>query len=75
MPRAANFLTDGSSREVDLRLAGIAWRNLRLARDRHPAPKQGRSSTITRRQALRNSTFALGGAVLAPQLAKAEAAA
>jgi glyoxylase-like metal-dependent hydrolase (beta-lactamase superfamily II) len=30
---------------------------------------------ITRRQALRNSTFALGGAVLAPQLAKAETAA
>jgi hypothetical protein len=29
---------------------------------------------ITRRQALRNSTFALGGAVLAPQLAKAETA-
>jgi glyoxylase-like metal-dependent hydrolase (beta-lactamase superfamily II) len=30
---------------------------------------------ITRRQALRNSTFALGGAVLAPQLAQAETAA
>ena len=30
---------------------------------------------ITRRQALRNSTFALSGAVLAPQLAKAETAA
>ena len=30
---------------------------------------------ITRRQALCTSTFALGGAVLAPQLAKAETAA
>ena len=30
---------------------------------------------ITRRQALCSSTFALGGAVLAPQLAKAETAA
>ena len=30
---------------------------------------------ITRRQALRNSTFALAGAVLAPQLAQAETAA
>ena len=30
---------------------------------------------ITRRQALRNSTFALGGVVLAPRLANAETAA
>jgi glyoxylase-like metal-dependent hydrolase (beta-lactamase superfamily II) len=47
-----------------------------MARDRHPAPKAGRKiMLITRRQALRNSTFALGGATLAPQLAKAETAA
>jgi len=47
-----------------------------MARDRHPVHNAGRKiMLITRRQALRNSTFALGGAVLAPQRANAETAA
>jgi pimeloyl-ACP methyl ester carboxylesterase len=59
-----------------VRLAGVAWRDLRLTPDRHTVHKAGRKiMPLTRRQALCTSTFALGGAVLAPQLAKAETAA
>jgi pimeloyl-ACP methyl ester carboxylesterase len=59
-----------------VRLAGVAWRDLRLTWDWHPVHKAGRKiMLITRRQALCSSTFVLGGAVLAPQLAKAETAA
>jgi hypothetical protein len=59
-----------------VQLAGVAWRDLRLTWDRYPVHKAGRKiMLITRRQALCSSTFALGGAVLAPQLANAETAA
>src|SRR5882724_13314418 len=42
---------------------------------RHSRQARRKIMLITRRQALCSSTFALGGAVLAPQLAKAETAA
>jgi hypothetical protein len=58
------------------RLAGVAWRDPRLAWDQLPVPKAGRKiMLITRRGTICNSAFALGRAVLAPQFAKADTAA
>src|SRR6202023_792281 len=59
-----------------VRLAGGAPRDLLLTRNPHPGPQTGRKiMVIPRRNALCSSIFALGGAVLAPQVVKAETAA